>query len=84
MATIADRFIAVEGPRKKEVLSLTAVTDGDTVTSQLQRPTFGYFVPTTDDNSAAEKVGVSISGRTVTLNNDDLSADTGILTLYGF
>jgi hypothetical protein len=84
MATIVDSFVAVEGPKKKEVLSLTDVTDADTVTSTIQNPEFGFFVPTTDDDTPAEKVGVAIVGRVVTLNNDDLSADTGILTLYGF
>lgn len=84
MATIVDSFVAVEGPKKKEVLSLTDVSNGDSVTSTIQRPEFGFFVPTTDDDSPAEKVGVAIVGRVVTLNNDDLSADTGILTLYGF
>jgi len=84
MATVANQVITVQGPIKMEIINLTAVTDADTVTSLLQRPTFGFFTPTTDDNSAAEKVGVAISGRTVTLNNDDLSSDTGVLILFGF
>ena len=84
MATIANQVIAVLGPIKMEIINLTAVTDADTVTSSIQRPDFGFFVPTTDDNTPAEKVSVDISGRTVTLNNDDLSADTGVLILFGF
>jgi hypothetical protein len=84
MATVSKRYITVLGPVKMEVLNLTAVTDADTVTSRIARPDFGFFVPTTDDNSAAEKVGVAIDGREVTLNNDDLSSDTGVLILFGF
>ena len=84
MATISESFIAVEGPRKKEVLSLTAVTDADTVTSQLQRPTFGYFIPTEDAATVSIATNIGISGRTVTINNSQLSNETGILVLCGF
>ena len=84
MATVVNQVITVQGPLKMEIINLSAVTDADTVTSLIQRPTFGFFVPTTDDNSVAEKVSVDISGRTVTLNNDDLSSDTGVLILFGF
>lgn len=84
MATVANQIVTVQGPIKMEIVNLTAVTDGDTITSTIQSPEFGFFVPTTDDNTPAEKVSVDISGRTVTLNNDDLSADTGVLMLFGF
>jgi hypothetical protein len=84
MATIADSFVSVEGPKKKEVFSLTAVTDADTVSTTIQHPQFGFFVGTSDEATFAKAVNVSISGRTVTLNGDDLSDETGILTVYGF
>jgi hypothetical protein len=84
MATIDNSFVAVEGPKKKEVLSLSDVTDADTVTSTLQNPEFGFFVPTTDTASVTVAINVGISGRTITINSSELAAETGILTLYGF
>lgn len=85
MATISDSFIAVEGPRKKEVLSLTDVNDDDTVTTTIQNPSFGQFVANVDGAAATASVGVSISGRVVTLASADLDGTvTGVLTVYGF
>jgi len=85
MATVSQRFTAVEGPMKKEVINLSAVNSADTVTSNLQRPVFAYFVPTSA-TVAANDVGtlVEISGRTITLTNAGLVAETGVLVIYGF
>lgn len=84
MATVSERFIVVEGPRKKEVLNLTAISDADTVTSQLQNPSFGQFVQTDDGGDTSLATNVAISGRTVTLNNANFSSSAGVLTIYGF
>lgn len=83
-ATVVNKFVAVEGPRKKEVAQLSSVDNGDTFVSTLQRPQFGYFVPNKAAGALTAQVEVAISGRTVTLNSADLSDSTGVLTLYGF
>lgn len=84
MATVSDRFITVLGPRKMEVLSLTAVTTADTVVSQLANPKYGFFVGTTSSGAMTSTPALAFSGRTVTLTSTDLSASTGILVLFGF
>jgi hypothetical protein len=83
-ATIVDSFVAVEGPKKKEVANLSSVDNGDTYTSTIQRPEFGYFVPNKAAGALTAQVAVSISGRVVTLASADLSDSTGVLVLYGF
>lgn len=83
-ATVVDSFVAVEGPKKKEVASLSSVDNGDTYVSTIQRPEFGFFVPNKASGALTAQVEVAIVGRTVTLNSADLSDSTGILTLYGF
>jgi hypothetical protein len=84
MATVSNRYLAVLGPIKAEILNLTATTDADTVTSQLQRPSFGFAVVTTDGGAMTAAVNLSISGRTVTLNSVDLSASAVTVVLFGF
>ena len=83
MATVSSRYSAVLGPIKMEVAQLTAVTTADTVTSVMQRPLFGFFVPNAD-TSITQETQVVVSGRTVTLTNSQLSADDGVLMLFGF
>lgn len=77
-------FVLALGPIKVEILDAASVDDGDTYTCRLQRPLFGAFILTTDNNSTAESVNVGISGKTITFNNSALSSDTGILVLVGF
>lgn len=83
MATVSKRFTSVFGPAKMEVISLTAVTSADTVTTTMQGPSFGFFVAN-GDSSITQETQVAISGRTVTLTNSQLSADTGVLIVFGF
>ena len=85
MATIDDTYMAVLGPIKMEVFNLSAVTDADTVVSQLQRPVFGYGVMTSDASPMTAAINPSISGRTVTINSADLDGDDSmVLVLFGF
>lgn len=82
--TITERFVTVLGPRKMEVAQVASVDDADTYVSIMQRPVFGFFVPNNDSNAAIESVNLAFSGRTVTFNNDALSAHAGVLVLFGF
>jgi len=84
MATIDNSYILALGPIKAEVFDLSAVTDADTVTARLQRPTFGFALNVTDGENTALAIGVSISGRTITLNNSSLSSSDVVLVLFGF
>jgi hypothetical protein len=84
MATVAKRYILPLGPVKIEVINITAITDADTVTSSIQRPDFGLFVQGEDAGNTQLATNVSISGRTVTLNNGNFSSSTGVLLLFGF
>jgi hypothetical protein len=83
--TTVKSFVAVLGPMKMEVANLSSVDDGDTYTTTIQNPSFGYFVPTSA-TVAATDVGsaISISGRVVTITNAALVAETGVLTIFGF
>lgn len=80
--TVMNSFVAVEGPKKKEVAQLAAVNSGDTYVSTLQNPEFGYFVPVSPYGAA--RVDVIIVGRMVTVISGDLVDCGGVLTLYGF
>ena len=82
--TTVESFVAVLGPRKMEVAQLSSVDTGDTYTSTLQNPKFGFFVQTTSSGAMTSSPTVSISGRTVTLASADLVASTGVLVLFGF
>jgi len=86
MATVGNRLMSVQGPYKHEVLNLSAVTDADTVTSQMQRPLFAIFITTTDTVADTVAVNVGVSSRTLTINSSDLSggADTGVMLIWGF
>lgn len=85
MATVDNRFTAVLGPIKQEILNLSAVNDADTVESRLQRPLFAVAVNTTDTDAITVAVGVSISGKTLTLNSVDFGGtETAVVLVFGF
>jgi len=77
-------FVLALGPIKLEVAQIASVDDADTYSSRIQRPVFGCFVPNNDSNAAIESVNLGISGKTITFNNDALSAHAGVLFLFGF
>jgi len=83
--TVANRRVVPLGGITMEVLNLTGVTDADTVTSQMQRPVFGFGVVYSDGSPMTAAINPSISGRTITLNSTDLDGDDNlVLVLFGF
>ncbi len=84
MATVTTQIITVQGPIKLEIISLSAVDDGDTVSTRIQRPDFAFAVSTVDDNNTIGVIQVGISGKTLTLNNSNLSSSTVVVLVFGF
>jgi hypothetical protein len=84
MATVTNRYSAVLGPIKMEILNLTAVTDEDTVTTLMQGPVFAIAVPGTDAAAISVAINVGVSGKTLTINSSDLSAEIVNVLVFGF
>lgn len=84
MATVANRFTGVLGPFKMEVLNLTGVSDQDTVTTNMQNPKFALGVNNTDNDTTSAALNVTISGKTLTINNANLSSSTVNVLVFGF
>lgn len=83
MATINKRHVTVLGPVKMEVINLTDVDDAETVSTLIANPSFGFAV-NNDDGSDGNNTNVSISGKTITLNNSSLSSSEVTLLVFGF
>lgn len=71
-ATLNKRFSAVLGPMKMEWLNIT-VTDAETIDTLMQNPEYAIAVVNTDALTTDQACSTSISGKTITLNNADLS-----------
>jgi hypothetical protein len=84
MATVTNQIITVQGPIKLEIINLSDVTDGDTVSTRIQRPDFALAVSTVDDNNTIGVIQVGISDKTLTLNNSGLSSSTVVVLVFGF
>jgi hypothetical protein len=85
MATVTNRHIAALGPVKLEALNLTACTDADTVTTLIQRPVWAIGVNNTDTETTSAAMNISISGKTLTLNNANLTGSSVVNVLvFGF
>ncbi len=82
--TTTNSYVVPLGPIKLEIANLASVDDADTYVSTIQNPSFGIFTQNSDSNATAFEVNVGISGRTITFNQSSLSADTGVLLLFGF
>lgn len=82
--TATNTFIAPLGPVKLEVVNAASVDDGDTYVTRIQRPLFACFIQNSDSDTTAYEVNCAISGRTITFNQSNLSADTGVLLVFGF
>lgn len=83
MATIVNntpRIVAL-GPIKVEIAQFTAVTNGDTYTSRIQRPLFALAF-NDGDASGANNISAAVSGRTVTFHDPDITT-VGLL-VFGF
>jgi hypothetical protein len=84
MADVDHRYTAVLGPIKMEVIDLSDVDDADTVASILARPTHAVAISMVDDNNTIGVVQVGVSGKTLTLNNSNLSASDLLVLVFGF
>ncbi len=83
-ATVSNRFVVALGPIKMEILNLTTVTDADTVSTLIQRPLFAIGVSNSDE-TATNNTNISISGKTLTINNADFGgADECNILVFGF
>jgi len=82
--TTTQKFVAVLGARKMEVADLASVDNGDTYTTTIANPDFGFFIPNTSGGALTAAVALTISGREITLASADLSASTGVLVVFGF
>lgn len=84
MATVTNRHIAALGPVKMEALNLTDVDDAETVTTLIQRPVWALGVVNDDTASQTVALNVSISGKTLTINQASLSAAEVNVLVFGF
>lgn len=82
MATISKRYVTVLGPVKMEVANLTDVNDNDTYNALIQNPDFAIFLGNTADATVGGSP--SISDKTLTFNNSNLSSTAGVLIVFGF
>lgn len=83
MATVANRYITALGPIKMEVMFLTAVSTGDTVSSFLQNPE-NAMITTSNTGGATAAPTASVSGKTITITQTSLAAGTATLVVFGF
>lgn len=84
MADVDNRHVVALGPIKMEALNLSDVDDADTVTSLLQRPIWAMGVPGTDTASVTVAVNITISGKTLTINQSELSGEILNVLVFGF
>ena len=77
------RYTAVLGPMKVEFAEGTA-TDGETFTSNLQRPLWAMCWDNSDDDADAKGINAAVSGKVVTLNHTSLSDDEVRIIVVGF
>jgi hypothetical protein len=84
--TPTNRFITTLGPIKLEVITVENITTADTVVSNIQRPLFATANLTNTGANTALATNVSISGRTLTLTNANISAgvDDATILVFGF
>lgn len=68
--------IALGGGLKMEVIFATACTDGDTLTSKLASPTAAFMVPAADAGATTTNPSITISSKTLTLNDPATTAMT--------
>ena len=77
--TVNSRYEALPGI---EILSITTAADADTYESKLAVINGAMFMPHRD-NAAADSWGVTISGRTATIQLIGTTVVTGTLFLWG-
>lgn len=85
MATVSNRHTAALGPIKVELLNVTTVTDADTVTTNMARPVWAIGVNNTDGETTSLAMNIAISGKTLTLNNANLTGSSVVnIIVVGF
>ena len=85
MATVSDQIVTVLGPIKCEIVNLTAVSDGDTFATLIQSPRFAIGVNNTDTEVTSAALSLSISDKTITINNGGLTGASVVNCLvFGF
>lgn len=85
MATVANRATICGGPIKVECLNLTSVSDADTFTTLIQHPVWALGVNNTDTETTSAALSLSISEKTITINNANLTGDSVVNVLvFGF
>ena len=86
MASIDRSYICALGPIKLELTDVSSYTDGDTITSRLQRPLFATHFSQAD-LGGTNSGSVTISGRTLTLRDANPTgggADNNWVITFGF
>ena len=82
--TVANRFLSALGPIKMEILNLTGIATGDTVTTNMANPQFALGV---DNTTGALTINtrVTLSGKTLTITNTSY-AGAGVcnVLVFGF
>ena len=84
LATVTYRYTAVLGPIKLEVINVASATDTNTVTTNMQRPLFAFGTVNTDATAQTVALNVGISGKTLTINQANLSAKEVTILCFGF
>lgn len=76
----ADKSLIVPlGLFKMEVIPLTGVIDGNTIESRLASPSYAFMVPAADAGGTSTNPSVTISGKTLTLNDPPVTAVTVVV-----
>ncbi len=81
MATVDRRYTTVLGPIKMEVLDLSSVVDGESVSSLLQAPQFA-IAANQGDASGSNGISAAVSGKDITIHDPDVT--DVILVVFGF
>ena len=82
--TVADRYTAVEGPKKRETIHVVsdAAVASATVDSNLANPEY-VTIQGTNDTILAADTSANVSGKTITVTQPN-DAETYALTVFGF
>ena len=80
-ATSVTRYMTVNGPIKTEYITCTMAASADDVETRMQRPLFVFAMTNSTGNANAI---YSISGKTITITDADISASTVNLMVVGF
>lgn len=81
MATVtkSDKaLIAALGPMKMEVIQVTSASNGETVESKLQNPTFAFMLPNGDASGTFDG-SAAVSGKTITLHDPPASGNIVVI-----